>query len=357
MNNRYDIDEALRALLSEGKRKGFLTSKEILDSIDDKLNVELLENFYEQCAKAGIEIYDDSNSDISDSSENDEDLDNFYLDPTGEYLREIGKIPLLSAEEEQELGKLIKEGSPIQAKEAKDKLVSANLRLVVSIARRYAGRFKEPILDVIEDGNLGLIKAAEKFDYKKGFKFSTYATWWIKQSIVRKNNETGRSIRLPSYMVERINRVKRAIVEISEKTGSIPSAEEIAEYMHLTVETVNEAILNFQEPTSLDAPIRENEDSKSFLIDFIPDERTPFSDEVIRGMTVSDILEEATKYLDDRELDVIKFRFGFVGGRTYTLEETAKHYRVTRERIRQIEAKAIRKLRIHLKDPDLYKDS
>lgn len=357
MNNRYDIDETLRALLSEGKRKGFLTSEEIIDSIDDKfVDIELLEDFYEQCAKTGIEIYDDSGSDTSDSLDNNEYLDNFSLDSTGEYLREIGKIPLLSAEEEQKLGKIIKEGSPIQSKKAKDELVNANLRLVVSIARRYAARFKEPILDVIEDGNLGLMKAAEKFDYEKGFKFSTYATWWIKQSIVRKNTETGRSIRLPSYMVERINRVKRAMVEISKKTGSIPSAEEIAEYMHLTVETVNEAILNFQGPTSLDAPVREDEDSKSFLLDFIPDESSPFSDEVIREMAVSDILEEATQYLDDREIDVIKLRFGFIDGQTYTLEDIAKKYRLTRERIRQIERNSIRKLRKHIKDPNLNKN-
>lgn len=354
MNNRYDIDEVLRALLSKGKRKGFLTSLEIVDNVDENfLDMNLLEDFYEQCSNEGIEIYDDSSMDISDSSEDNTYLD---LDITGEFLREIGKIPLLSAEEEQELGKLIKEGSPIQSKKAKDKLVSANLRLVVSIAKRYAPRFKEPLLDVIEDGNLGLMKAVEKFDYEKGFKFSTYATWWIRQSIIRKNVETGRQIHLPNYMVERINRVKRAIAELSKINGAMPSVEEIAEYMNLTVEIVNEAIMNFQEPASLDAPIKEDEGAKSFLIDFIQDESPSFSDTVVNKMIVCQLIDEASKYLKDRELDVIKLRFGFVDGHNYTLEEVAKYYNLTRQRIRQIEARALKKLRIHLKDPNLYND-
>ena len=358
MNNRYDIDEIFEVLFSEGKRKGFLTSIEILDRIDEKcLDVELLEDFYSKCSKAGVIIYEDAQLEIpTESSDNSEDWDNFTLDLVKQYLCEIGKIPLLSAKEEQELGKMIKEGNPVQSKEAKEKLVESNLKLVVSIAKRYAARFKEPILDVIDDGNLGLIKAVEKFDYEKGFKFSTYATWWIKQAIVRKNTETGRAIRLPSHMIERINRVKKAMLEISKQTGKTPSAQEIADYMNLTVETVNDVLANIQEPVSLNAPIREDEEGKSFLMDFIPDEKSLFSDEVIKKMTVNSIIEEATKYLDKRELDVIMWRYGFVDGQTYTLDEIAKHYHLTRERIRQIEAKALRKLRTHLKDPNLYND-
>ena len=354
MNKRYNIDEILKTLFSEGTRKGYLTSAEIIDSIDEKIvNVELLRDFFERCAKAGIEIYDDSIFSISDYLEHSEYFDAGSIDLMKEYLREIGRIPLLSAEEELELGKLIKEGSPIQAKQAKDKLVSANLRLVVSITKMYAPRFKEPILDVIGNGNLGLINAAEKFDYEKGFRFSTYATWWIKQAIVRADTDTGRTIRLPNHMVERINRIKKAMIELSKKNGKAPSVDEIAEYIHLTVDAVNEAILYFQEPISLEAPVKENEDAKSSMIDFIPDENSSFSEDVILKIAVADILNEASKYLDEREYKVILLRYGFDDGRPYTLNEIAQKYNLTRERIRQLECRALKKIRDHIKDLDL----
>ena len=355
MNKRYDIDEIFEVLFSVGEKNGFLTSTEILESMEDKcFDVDLLEDFYIKCSNAGIIIYDESPIDIStELSDNFEYLDNFTIDSVKKYFGEIGKLPLLSAQEEQELGKIIKEGNHVQAKKAKDRLVEANLKLVVSIAKKYAVIYKEPILDVINDGNLGLIKAAEKFDYQKGFKFSTYATWWIKQSIIRKYEENGRNIRLPSHMIQRINRVKKAMIELSKMTGKNPSSQEIAEYMNLTVETVNEILENIQEPLSLNAPIREDEGGDTFLMDFIPDDKTHFSDGIIQDMFVSDILDEASKYLNQREMDVIRLRFGLDDGKSHTLEEIARYYHVTRERVRQIEAKALKKLRLHIKDRNL----
>lgn len=259
-------------------------------------------------------------------------------DPVRMYLKEIGKVPLLSTEEEIELAKRIDEGD----EEAKDKLVEANLRLVVSIAKRYAGRGMQ-FLDLIQEGNMGLIKAAEKFDYRKGYKFSTYATWWIRQSITRSIADQARTIRIPVHMVETINRLIRTSRQLLQELGREPQPEEIAERLKMPVEKVREIMKMAQEPVSLETPIGEEEDSH--LGDFLKDDKTATPVDAASYMLLKETLGEVMNSLTEREKQVLILRFGLADGRARTLEEVGKVFDVTRERIRQIEAKALRKLR------------
>ena len=259
-------------------------------------------------------------------------------DPVRMYLKEIGKVPLLSTDEEIELAKRIAEGD----EDAKDKLVEANLRLVVSIAKRYAGRGMQ-FLDLIQEGNMGLIKAAEKFDYRKGYKFSTYATWWIRQSITRSIADQARTIRIPVHMVETINRLIRTSRQLLQELGREPQPEEIAERLKMPVEKVREIMKMAQEPVSLETPIGEEEDSH--LGDFLKDDKTATPVDAASYMLLKEQLGEVMNSLTEREKQVLILRFGLADGRARTLEEVGKVFEVTRERIRQIEAKALRKLR------------
>ncbi|MFG6327846.1 MAG: RNA polymerase sigma factor RpoD [Lachnospiraceae bacterium] len=259
-------------------------------------------------------------------------------DPVRMYLKEIGKVPLLSTEDEIELAKRIAEGD----EEAKDKLVEANLRLVVSIAKRYAGRGMQ-FLDLIQEGNMGLIKAAEKFDYRKGYKFSTYATWWIRQSITRSIADQARTIRIPVHMVETINRLIRTSRQLLQELGREPQPEEIAERLKMPVEKVREIMKMAQEPVSLETPIGEEEDSH--LGDFLKDDKTATPVDAASYMLLREQLGEVMNSLTEREKQVLILRFGLADGRARTLEEVGRVFEVTRERIRQIEAKALRKLR------------
>ena len=259
-------------------------------------------------------------------------------DPVRMYLKEIGKVPLLTAEEEQDLAKRMTEGD----EEARKKLTEANLRLVVSIAKRYVGRGML-FLDLIQEGNLGLIRAVEKFDYTKGYKFSTYATWWIRQAITRAIADQARTIRIPVHMVETINKVIRVSRQLLQELGHDPSAEEIAQAMDLPPEKVREILKVAQEPVSLETPIGEEEDSH--LGDFIPDEEASAPSEVASLSLLREQLFDVMDTLTPREKKVLELRFGLTDGRTRTLEEVGREFGVTRERIRQIEAKALRKLR------------
>ena len=259
-------------------------------------------------------------------------------DPVRMYLKEIGKVPLLSSEEEMELAKQIEEGSQY----AKKKLAEANLRLVVSIAKRYVGRGML-FLDLIQEGNLGLIKAVEKFDFRKGFKFSTYATWWIRQAITRAIADQARTIRIPVHMVETINKLIRVSRQLLQELGRDPKPEEIAKEMEMTEEKVREIMKIAQDPVSLETPIGEEEDSH--LGDFIPDDDAPAPAEAAAYSLLKEQIEEVLGSLNEREQKVLKLRFGLEDGRARTLEEVGKEFDVTRERIRQIEAKALRKLR------------
>lgn len=292
-----------------------------------------------------IDIIDDE--DIVLSEEDEVDVENIDLsvpdgisieDPVRMYLKEIGKVPLLSAEEEIELAKRMEEGD----EEAKKKLAEANLRLVVSIAKRYVGRGML-FLDLIQEGNLGLIKAVEKFDYNKGYKFSTYATWWIRQAITRAIADQARTIRIPVHMVETINKLIRVSRQLLQELGREPSPEEIATEMNMPVERVREILKISQEPVSLETPIGEEEDSH--LGDFIPDDNIPVPADAAAFTLLKEQLFEVLSTLTDREQKVLRLRFGLDDGRARTLEEVGKEFNVTRERIRQIEAKALRKLR------------
>ncbi|MDE6708470.1 MAG: RNA polymerase sigma factor RpoD [Oscillospiraceae bacterium] len=258
------------------------------------------------------------------------------------YLKEIGRVPLLTSEEEIELARLMAEGTPLQAKRAKQRLSEANLRLVVSIAKKYVGRGMQ-FLDLIQEGNLGLIKAVEKFDYNKGFKFSTYATWWIRQAITRAIADQARTIRIPVHMVETITKVKKVSSQLLHENGHDPTPEEIAERLELPVERVREIMRIAQDPVSLETPIGEEEDSH--LGDFIPDDDAPAPADAASHTLLKEQLEEVLSTLTDREANVLRLRFGLIDGRSRTLEEVGARFNVTRERIRQIEAKALRKLR------------
>ena len=331
----------VKKLIEKGKKSGSLTYKEIMDELEEiDLNPEQIEKIYEVLESMGIDVI----GDIAEAEDTEEDLDLSVPegiaidDPVRMYLKEIGKVPLLSSEEEIDLALRIENGD--QA--AKKKLAEANLRLVVSIAKRYVGRGML-FLDLIQEGNLGLIKAVEKFDYRKGFKFSTYATWWIRQAITRAIADQARTIRIPVHMVETINKLIRVSRQLLQELGREPLAEEIATQMDMPVDKVREIMKIAQEPVSLETPIGEEEDSH--LGDFIPDDEAPAPAEAAAFTMLKEQLINVLDTLTPREEKVLRLRFGLDDGRARTLEEVGKEFNVTRERIRQIEAKALRKLR------------
>jgi len=344
---------AFRRLIEKGKASGNLSTQEIDNLIvEQDLDVDELEKLHEMIDAANINIIDDFSAEALDGLPLEVDLpketdaadtiavnDNAAMDdPVKVYLKEIGTIPLLSGEEEQVLAMRIADGD----EEAKQKLAEANLRLVVSIAKRYVGRGMS-FLDLIQEGNLGLIKAVDKFDYNKGFKFSTYATWWIRQAITRAIADQARTIRIPVHMVETINKVKKAKSQLLHLNGHEPTPEEISQYLDMPVDKVREILRVAQDPVSLETPIGEEEDSH--LGDFIPDDEALAPADAASMSLLKEQLAEVLKTLTPREEKVLSLRFGLEDGNPKTLEEVGKEFNVTRERIRQIEAKALRKLR------------
>lgn len=355
MNN--EKKNTVRELLERGKEKGSLTYNEINDELE-KLDFtqEQLNIVYDEFRNAGIELEETlSVEELSELKDIEDEVNSLPIDPADMeallvsegisiddpvkvYLHEIGRVPLLSSEKEAELAARISQGD----EEAKRILSEANLRLVVSIAKRYVGRGLL-FLDLIQEGNLGLIKAVEKFDSNKGYKFSTYATWWIRQAITRAIADQARTIRIPVHMVETINRLLKAERELVQDLGKQPQASEIAEKLNMPVEKVREIMKVALDPVSLEAPVGEEEDSH--LGDFIPDTDIPAPSDVASQTLLKEELNEVLKTLSDREARVLRLRFGLDDGRTRTLEEVGREFKVTRERIRQIEAKALRKLR------------
>ena len=351
-------EEKLNELLEKGKKVGKLSSRDLLALEEMNLSADEMEKFYDRLESLNVDVLSDDAlpplDDVVPELEEIEEIeevteeeiaeteamaDTFSTDdPVRMYLKEIGKVPLLTPEEEQELAKRMAEGD----EDAKRRMAEANLRLVVSIAKRYVGRGML-FLDLIQEGNLGLIKAVEKFDYTKGYKFSTYATWWIRQAITRAIADQARTIRIPVHMVETINKVIRVSRQLLQELGHDPSPEEIAAVMNMPVEKVRDILKIAQEPVSLETPIGEEEDSH--LRDFIPDEDASEPSEAASFSLLKEQLMEVLDTLTPREKKVLELRFGIVDGRTRTLEEVGKEFNVTRERIRQIEAKALRKLR------------
>lgn len=335
----------LKELVERGKAKGMLTYKEIMDAFEEiELEPDQIEKIYETIENMGVDVVGDIEAEMEDIQLTEEDIDLTLPegisidDPVRMYLKEIGKVPLLSADEEIELAKRMEKGDT----EAKRRLAEANLRLVVSIAKRYVGRGML-FLDLIQEGNLGLIKAVEKFDYRKGYKFSTYATWWIRQAITRAIADQARTIRIPVHMVETINKLIRVSRQLLQELGREPLPEEIAKEMGMSVDKVREIMKISQEPVSLETPIGEEEDSH--LGDFIPDDDAPAPAEAAAFTLLKEQLIDVLDTLTPREEKVLRLRFGLDDGRARTLEEVGKEFNVTRERIRQIEAKALRKLR------------
>lgn len=360
-NGENDLKKILKELTTEGKAKGVLTYHEIEDAFEHvDISPEQIEKIYEALEKLGIEIapenieedfedlkyLDDVDTDADENADQEaaEDVDISVPegvsidDPVRMYLKEIGKVPLLTSEEEIELAKKMENGD----EEAKKRLAEANLRLVVSIAKRYVGRGML-FLDLIQEGNLGLIKAVEKFDFRKGFKFSTYATWWIRQAITRAIADQARTIRIPVHMVETINKLIRVSRQLLQELGRDPTPEEIAKEMGMSEDKVREIMKISQEPVSLETPIGEEEDSH--LGDFIPDDDAPAPAESAAYTLLKEQLIDVLDTLTPREEKVLRLRFGLDDGRARTLEEVGREFNVTRERIRQIEAKALRKLR------------
>ena len=347
-----DKKNVISSLIESGKAKGKLSTKDITDALEElDYDVEQVDKLYSMLEGQNIEI-------VEEGASLDDDLDKLDLegeggedaldlsfvdgvnidDPVKVYLKEIGRVPLLSPDEEVELAQRMAEGDAY----AKKRLAEANLRLVVSIAKRYVGRGMQ-FLDLIQEGNLGLIKAVEKFDHTKGFKFSTYATWWIRQAITRAIADQARTIRIPVHMVETINKVKKVSSQLLHQNGHDPTAEEIAAALDMPVDKVREIMRVAQEPVSLETPIGEEEDSH--LGDFIPDDDAPAPADAASHTLLKEQLGEVLKTLTPREEKVLRLRFGLEDGRSRTLEEVGKEFNVTRERIRQIEAKALRKLR------------
>ncbi len=341
MKSRNSKIQLVKKLIEKGKKKGTLTYKEIMDELEEvDLSPEQIEKIYETLESMGVEVTGDLNGTNKDEKNLDLSVPEGVAidDPVRMYLKEIGKVSLLLPEEEISLAKRIEAGD----QEAKKKLAEANLRLVVSIAKRYVGRGML-FLDLIQEGNLGLIKAVEKFDYRKGYKFSTYATWWIRQAITRAIADQARTIRIPVHMVETINKLIRVSRQLLQELGRDPHPEEVAKIMEMPVDKVREIMKIAQEPVSLESPIGEEEDSH--LGDFIPDDEAPAPAEAAAFTMLKEQLINVLDTLTPREEKVLRLRFGLDDGRARTLEEVGKEFNVTRERIRQIEAKALRKLR------------
>ena len=343
--------DAISKLLDKGKKTGVLTYNEIMESLQSvDMSPDEIDELYDTFTKRGIDIIDNGNDigpdDDSNLKDDEDDIDIDLSipeginidDPVRMYLKEIGRVPLLSADDEIKLAKRMEDGDL----EAQKRLAEANLRLVVSIAKRYVGRGML-FLDLIQEGNLGLIKAVEKFDYNKGYKFSTYATWWIRQAITRAIADQARTIRIPVHMVETINKLIRVSRQLLQSLGREPSPEEIAKEMDVNVDRVREIMKIAQEPVSLETPIGEEEDSH--LGDFIEDHDAPAPAEAASFVLLKEQLEDVLDTLTEREEKVLRLRFGLDDGRARTLEEVGQNFGVTRERIRQIEAKALRKLR------------
>ncbi len=345
MNNVENKKQAIKDLIERGKKKGMLSYKEIMDTLEEiELDPDQIEKVYENVENLGIEITGDIDEELEEIKLAEEEIDltipeGIALDdPVRMYLKEIGKVPLLSADDETDLAQRMSDGDI----EARRRLAEANLRLVVSIAKRYVGRGML-FLDLIQEGNLGLIKAVEKFDYQKGYKFSTYATWWIRQAITRAIADQARTIRIPVHMVETINKLIRVSRQLLQELGRDPMPEEIAKEMGMSLEKVREIQKIAQEPVSLETPIGEEDDSH--LGDFIPDDDAPAPAEAASFSLLKEQLVDVLATLTPREEKVLRLRFGLDDGRARTLEEVGKEFQVTRERIRQIEAKALRKLR------------
>lgn len=355
VSSEKKLQDIIDGLLERGKKNGTLSYKEVADKLYNvDIDKDQVEDLYDLFIANGIEIVSDSEKgkteeEASDGSADKKDKKSESFeetmskgiavdDPVRMYLKEIGKVSLLTAEEEIDLAKRMEAGDEA----AKKKLCEANLRLVVSIAKRYVGRGML-FLDLIQEGNLGLIKAVDKFDWRKGYKFSTYATWWIRQAITRSIADQARTIRIPVHMVETINKLIRVSRQLLQELGREPTPEEIAAQMDMPVEKVRDILKIAQEPVSLETPIGEEEDSH--LGDFIPDDDVPAPADAAAYSMLKDQLEEVLQTLTDREQKVLKLRFGLEDGRARTLEEVGREFDVTRERIRQIEAKALRKLR------------
>ncbi|MFC7060659.1 RNA polymerase sigma factor RpoD [Halobacillus seohaensis] len=343
------LEQAKEQLLEMGKKRGILAYEEVADKLSSfELDSDQMDEYYEHLNEQGVEVIGDSDQDPSMQQLNKEEEFNLndlsvppgvkINDPVRMYLKEIGRVNLLAAKDEISLAKRIEEGE----EEAKRDLAEANLRLVVSIAKRYVGRGML-FLDLIQEGNMGLIKAVEKFDYRKGYKFSTYATWWIRQAITRAIADQARTIRIPVHMVETINKLIRVQRQLLQDLGREPTPEEIAQDMELTPDKVREILKIAQEPVSLETPIGEEDDSH--LGDFIEDQEATSPSDHAAYELLKEQLEDVLDTLTDREENVLRLRFGLDDGRTRTLEEVGKVFGVTRERIRQIEAKALRKLR------------
>ena len=340
-----DKKQVLKELLESGKQKGRLTTKEISDALEElDYDVEQVDKLYDTFEAYNIEIVEDDGGESIAPASNEElesvlSADGISIDdPVKVYLKEIGRVPLLSAEEEVELAIRMSEGDVA----AKKRLSEANLRLVVSIAKRYVGRGMQ-FLDLIQEGNLGLIKAVEKFDHTKGFKFSTYATWWIRQAITRAIADQARTIRVPVHMVEVINKATRCNRKLVQELGREPTLEEIAAELNLPIEKIIEANRTAADTLSLDMPVGDEEDTT--IGSFVEDDNTPGPVDATSNAMLSEALTEILGTLTEREADVLRLRFGMYDGKTHTLEEVGQIFGVTRERIRQIENKAIRKLR------------
>ncbi|GGJ19471.1 RNA polymerase sigma factor RpoD [Paenibacillus hunanensis] len=354
LETELTLEQVKEQLMEVGKKRGSLNYKDITERLAAfDQDAEQIDEFYEQLGDNGVEVINEGDEEVRrDSDSDNENGDNEFSfdddlalppgikinDPVRMYLKEIGRVPLLSADSEVELAKRIEQGD----EEAKRRLAEANLRLVVSIAKRYVGRGML-FLDLIQEGNMGLIKAVEKFDHTKGYKFSTYATWWIRQAITRAIADQARTIRIPVHMVETINKLIRVSRQLLQELGREPSPEEIAAEMELSVEKVREIMKIAQEPVSLETPIGEEDDSH--LGDFIEDQDALAPADAAAYELLKEQLEDVLDTLTEREENVLRLRFGLDDGRTRTLEEVGKVFGVTRERIRQIEAKALRKLR------------
>ena len=344
-----DVKGEIRKLLKRGREQGFIAQDDVLTIFPAPENfISEIDDLYHRCLEEGIDVFDTTEVDVADTTKSSTELEKeleslatleegYLSDPVRMYLREIGRVSLLTYEEEVSLAKRVEKGD----KKAREKLINANLRLVVSIAKKYVNRGLT-LLDLIEEGNIGLMRAVAKYDWRRGYKFSTYATWWIRQAITRAIADQARTIRIPVHMVETINKFNRISRKLMQELGREPVPEEVALEMEVPVEKVREIIKVSQEPASLEAPVGEEEDSR--LGDFIQDAAASPSDQATQAL-LKDHIREMLDTLSPREAKVLEYRFGLEDGKQRTLEEVGKEFGVTRERIRQIEAKAIRKLR------------